>query len=366
MATPLPLYPLHERLGARFGEADGHLVPLHYGDAVAEHEAVRERVGLVDRSHRGAIEATGKDRVSFLQGMLSNDVKALAPGQGCPTAFLDVHGKILSLLVAHCLADRLTLETDRALVAPTLAGLDRFLISERVDIEDVSGAAGILTLAGPSARKTVEGVVGQAIPDLPVYHHTLVSWEGLELRVVRSDESGEEGYDLWVPVAGLPRLWERAIQSGAAPVGREAWNILRVEAGVVWHGVDVDASTIVMEAPLDHAYSLSKGCYIGQEVVARVTYRGHVNRKIVGLVFPDERIPEAGAAILVEGKEVGRITSAVVSPALGRGLALGFLRREHWEPGTRVEVAAAGGPPPVPLTAEVAALPFYRRARPAS
>jgi folate-binding protein YgfZ len=124
--------------------------------------------------------------------------------------------------------------------------------------------------------------------------------------------------------------------------------------------VDVDASTIVLEAPLEHAYSLSKGCYIGQEVLARVTYRGHVNRKIVGFVFRDARIPAPGAAVRVEGKEVGRITSPVVSPALSRGLALGFLRREHWEPGTRVEVAGDGEP----LTAEVAALPFYRRGGP--
>jgi folate-binding protein YgfZ len=126
---------------------------------------------------------------------------------------------------------------------------------------------------------------------------------------------------------------------------------------VVWHGVDVDESTLIMEAPLEHAYSTSKGCYIGQEVVARVTYRGHVNRKIVGFRFPDARVPAPGAPVRVEGREVGRITSAVVSPALRQGLALGFLRREHWTPGTRVEVPAGEAV----LTAEVAALPFYRR-----
>jgi glycine cleavage system aminomethyltransferase T len=112
-----------------------------------------------------------------------------------------------------------------------------------------------------------------------------------------------------------------------------------------------------MEAGLEEVYSLTKGCYIGQEVVARVTYRGHVNRKLAGFAFPDARIPAPGAPVRVDGKDVGRITSAVVSPALGRGVALGYLRREHWEPGTRVEVAGEGEP----LQAEVAALPFYRR-----
>lgn len=357
MATQLPLHVLHERLGARFVEADGHVVPLHYGRPTAEHEAVRERVGVIDRSYRGKIEATGQDRVSFLHGMLSSDVKALLPGQGCPASFLDSHGKIVSLLVVHSLSDRLVLEMDHHLVEPTLTALDRFLISERVEFEDVSRSAGILTLAGPLARKTLEELVAQAIPDLPVYHYVGVPWNSQALRVVRVEESGEEGYDLWVAADGFEALWERAVQSGAQPVGREAWNILRIEAGVVWHGTDVDASALIMEAPLERTYSLAKGCYVGQEVIARVTYRGHVNRKIVGFVFPDERIPAAGAAVTVDGREVGRITSAVVSPALRRGLALGFLRREHWQPGTEVRVTSNDGQ----LTAEVAALPFYRR-----
>ncbi len=357
MATRLPLHDLHARLGARFGEAAGHLLPLDYGDPAAEHEAVRGRVGLIDRSHRGVVEATGRDRVSFLQGMLSNDIKALQPGQGCPAAFLDAHGKIVSLLVVHCLADRLLLEMDRQLVAPTLAALDRFRISERVEFEDVSAAHGILTLAGPAARAAVEKLAEQALPDLAPAHHARLAVDGLEVRAVRNEETGEEGYDLWVAPDGLGRLWERAGAAGAVPVGREAWNVLRVEAGAVWHGVDVDASTLLLEAPLEAAYSRNKGCYIGQEVVARILYRGHVNRRIVGFRFPDARIPAPGAAVFADGTEAGRITSPVVSPALRRGLALGFLRREHWEAGTRVEVAADGDR----LPAEVSALPFYRR-----
>jgi folate-binding protein YgfZ len=361
MAIRLPLHDLHQRLGARLGEVDGALVPLHYGSPAAEHEAVRERAGLIDRSHRGKVEVTGRDRVPFLQGMLSNDVKALQAGHGCAAAFLDAQGKIVSLLAVHCLADRLVLEMDRHLVEPTLTGLDRFLISERVELEDVSAATGLLTLAGPAARKSLEAALGRAVPDLSPRHHASLAWEGHTLRVVRSDETREEGYDLWAPLSALPALWERATQAGVRPVGEEAWNVLRVEAGRVRHGVDVDGTTLLLEAPLDDAYSLGKGCYIGQEVVARVTYRGHVNRKVVGFALPDARLPVAGAAVTVEGRGVGRITSAVVSPALGRGLALGFLRREHWAPGTRVEVDSPEGA----LTAEVAELPFHRRPAPA-
>src|SRR5439155_243075 len=180
------------------------------------------------------------------QGMLSNDVKTLQPGQGCEAAFLDVHGKIVALLIVHCLPDGLVLELGRQFVGPTLATLDRFLISEKVELEDASGEAGILTVAG--------------------------------------------------------------------------------------------AATLLLEASLPAAYSLQKGCYIGQEVLARITYRGHVNRQIVGFRLSDDRVPGAGSRVLVEGKDVGWITSAVVSPSLGRALALGYLRREHWGPGTLGEV----------------------------
>lgn len=357
MSERLPLHDAHERLGAHFAEADGWFVPARYGDAAAEHEAVRERAGVIDRSERGKIEATGKDRAAFLHGLVSNDVKGLAPGQGSETTLLDVHGKLTALLAVHCLEDRLVLESDRGLAEPMLVAIDRYLFAERVELEDVSGASGILTVAGPLARKAVEAALGRALPDLGRWQHVTIPWEGFELRVVRTEETGEKGYDIWLPTAGLGPLWDRLRDAGAQPVGREAWDVLRVEAGGVRYGVDVDASTLLLEAPLPEAYSLNKGCYLGQEAVARITYRGHVNRKIVGFRFADARVPPAGASVVVEGREVGRITSAVVSPALRVALAIGFLRREHWEPGTRVEVR--GGEEP--LAAEVAALPFYQR-----
>ncbi|MGH7359035.1 MAG: aminomethyltransferase family protein [Candidatus Rokuibacteriota bacterium] len=357
MSERLPLHATHEQTGATFAEIDGWLVPAHYADLRAEHEAVRERAGLIDRSERGKIEVTGKDRATFLHGLVSNDVKGLAPGQGNQSALLDVHGKVTALLVVHCLADRLVLETDGRQGEHLLSGIDRYLFSERAELEDVTAAWGILTVAGPNARKIVEQTLGAALPDLSPWHHVVVPWEAGELRVVRAEEAGEEGYDVWTQPAGLSRLWERLREAGAEPIGREAWDVLRLEAGEVRYGVDVDGSTLLLEAPLDHAYSLSKGCYLGQEVVARVTYRGHVNRKMVGFRFADARVPPPGAPVVLAGRRVGRITSAAVSPALGVTLALGFLRREHWEPGTRVEVQ--GGDEV--LAAEVTALPFYRR-----
>jgi folate-binding protein YgfZ len=357
MTIRLPLHDLHARLGAGFGAADGHPVVLHYGDADAEHAAIRRQAGLHDRSPRGVVAATGRERAAFLQGMLSNDVKSLAPGQSCPAAFLDAHGKIVALMRVHCLADRLLLEMDHHLVAPTLAALDRFLISERVEFEDASAEHGVATLAGPAARAALEQVAGGALPDLRPGDHAAVTVDGTPVRAVRSEDTGEEGYDLWTAPEGLAPLWERLVAAKVQPVGSEAWDVVRVEAGVVRHGVDVDAGTLLLEAPLEGFYSLSKGCYIGQEVVARITYRGHVNRRVVGFRLAGSRVPARGATVTAEGREVGRITSPVRSPALGV-VALGTIRRESAEPRTPVEVEVAGG---APIPAAVAALPLYRR-----
>jgi aminomethyltransferase len=357
MPETLPLHERHVAAGGRFGEADGWLVPLDYGDPAAEHAAVREEVGVIDRSERGKVEVTGGDRAAFLHGLLANDIKGLVPGHGCLTALLDVHGKVTALLGVSCLEDRLVLEMDRGLLAPVLATVDRYLFSERVEVEDVSAAWGVLTVAGPSARKALERAAERPVPDLARGEHVLASWAGLDVRLVRGEDTGEEQVDVWVPVAGLAEAWDRVRDAGARPVGRDAWNVLRVEAGVVRHGVDVDAGMLLPEAPLADAYSLTKGCYLGQEVVARVTYRGHVNRKLVGLRFDGTRIPPAGAPVVVGDREIGRVTSAVVSPTLRRGLAFAVLRREHAEPGTRVQAGTAAGH----LPAEVATLPFYRR-----
>jgi folate-binding protein YgfZ len=353
----LPLHATHARLGGRFHEADGWLLPADYGSAAAEHEAVRERAGLIDRSERGKIEATGRDRASFLHGLLSNEVKALEPGQGNRAALLDVHGKVGALLAVHCLEDRLVLETDAHATASVLATIDHYLFAERVELEDVGAAWGILTVAGPAARKTVEHALGAPVPELAPRHHARVAL-GPGARVVRGEETGEEEYDLWVPVAALGAAWDRLREAGARPVGREAWNVLRVEAGVVRHGVDVEPGMLLLEAPLPDVYSLTKGCYLGQEVIARVTYRGHVNRQLVGLRFGGQQVPPAGAPVVAGGREVGRVTSAVASPTLGRAIALALVRREHAEPGTGVEVRAGDGV----LRAEVTALPFHRRA----
>ncbi|MEX2220804.1 MAG: glycine cleavage T C-terminal barrel domain-containing protein [Candidatus Rokuibacteriota bacterium] len=320
---------------------------------LTEYRAAREGVALFDRSGLGKVSVTGRDRLAFLQGMLTNDVKGLGPGQGAPAAFLDAHGKVTALLVVYAATDRVLIELPASLTEKTLQTLDRYLISEKAYFEAVDEAFAILSLQGPAARGLLEGLAASGL-DLPPYAHVEATIAGAPVRMVNRAEGPGAGFHCWVPAEHAASVRSAFEAAGAVAAGAETLDVLRVEAGQPWYPQDVDDSVIMPETRLDPLVSYTKGCYIGQEVVARVKYRGHVNRALSGLVIDGERIPEQGAHVTAAGKEVGRVTSAVRSIALGRPIALAYVRREHFEPGTAVTVADGSGEQP----ARVAALPF--------
>jgi folate-binding protein YgfZ len=350
---PLALDEIHRAAGASFAEAGGRLVPRDYGDLATEHAALSTGVGIVDRSALGRAEVTGRDRAAFLQGMLTNDVKGLAPGQGCGAAFLDAHGKVMSLLAVYALPDRLWLELPEGMTERTLQLLDKYLISEKAEFEPIDDAFAIAAVQGPRAPALLAELTGQAL-DLPPYGHLEAAIAGAPVRVINRAEAAVPGFHCWVPSEHAAAVWQALRAAGATPVGRAALDVLRVEAGVPWYGPDVDESVIMPETGLESLVHYQKGCYIGQEVVARVKYRGHVNRRLAGLRVEGDRAPAPGATVLAGDREIGRITSAVRSRSVGAPVALAYLRREHWEPGSPVEIRDGEAR----LAAHVAALPF--------
>lgn len=326
-------------------------------DAAAEYAAVRHGVGLIDRSDLGVLEVTGRDRAAFLHAMLSNDVKSLGPGQGCAATLLDVHGKVQALLTVLALADRILLLTPPGLGAPTLQALDKYLFSEKAFFRDATGEFALLLLAGPETRAMVQRLAGTAPPET-AWAHVVGTVEGIETRLVSGGgETGESEVWLLAAAAQGAQLHQAVRAAGVRSVGPLALESLRLEVGTPVFGRDVDATVLLPEVfGFERWVSASKGCYIGQEVVVRIRDRGHVNRHLQGLVLEGETSPPAGAPVIADEAEVGRVTSAAWSFGLKRPIALALVRRQHATPGTPLAVRVNGRRVP----ATVSALPFAR------
>jgi folate-binding protein YgfZ len=335
----------------------------------AGYHAFRTGAALVERADRALLAVTGRDRASYLQGLLTNDIKAIGPGRGCYAAYLTPQGRMIADVRVFELGDRLLLSLPAAGAAAVRDRLDSLVFSEDVQVGDLGPDWIALGLYGPAAAAAVAPVVGRnfssatgpandvSLADWPPFHHTQVEVEGAPVVVAASDEFGIRGFDLFADRRAVEAIRARLAAAGAVEAGVPALEAIRIESGVPAFGADMDADTIPLEAGLEHrAISFTKGCYVGQEVIVRVRDRGHgrVARRLVGLIVDDEEIPEPGDRLFAGDRDAGRVTSAVRSPALGRPIALGYLHRDFVEPGTRVSVARGDRR----LDAMVAALPF--------
>jgi folate-binding protein YgfZ len=333
--TRLYLHDVHEELGAVFREEEGSEVVAHYGDARTGAIAIRKGAGVVDLSHRGWLRLCGKDRARFLQAMVTNDVLACGPGSGTYAAFLNDKGRVVADAALFVAEDAIYLDVEPAARAKLPGMLDRYIILDDVQVADETPARVLLGVHGPIAREVVSRALGADVPDLPPFGHCLLG----RARVVRRDRVGEPGYELYTPLDEASSSLERLRGAGALPVGVDAMEMLRVEAGVPRAFVDMDESTLLLEAGVESAISRTKGCYLGQEVVVRALDRGGVKRILRQLRVKGLKVPCAGASVRHGEREVGRVTSAAPSPTLGVPVALALLSREAWEPGTEVEVA---------------------------
>ena len=334
-------------------------LPERFTDPVEEYQAVREKAGLIDLSFRVQVRMTGEDRISFLQGMISNDVKALQPGTGCAATLLTEQGRIVADLRVYALDNALLLDVDARVREKMIEALSRFIIADDVEMEDLSEQQVTFAVQGPTAAQILATAGLSLSLDKP-FQHQEVKLAGITARVIRVSDTGEEGYEVLAPVEHAEQCWTALLHAGEPlglrPVGLAALQMLRVEAGIPWYGLDMDEGRIVLEVGLEHAISFKKGCYLGQEVVERATARGHVNRKLSGLLLHGNTLPENGTKLFHGTQEVGWVTSAVQSPRFGHPIALGYVRREHLTPGTQLRIDSHG----TPMIAEVATLPFSR------
>ena len=362
MAKQSLLTELHRSNGAVFIEQDGWLVPDHFGDPGAEYHAVRTAAGLFDLSDRALLQFTGADRVSFLQGMLSNDLRPLRMFDGQQATILTQQGKVIADVRVLCAMNSIYLDFWEPLKDKILAHLNRYLVADEVEINDPNDEWRMLSLQGPRAHTLLSEVFANAELPAEPDHHAMVQYDGAPICVVRADHTGRNGFDLIVQNSLLLAFSQRLEQLGAAWVGARAQNILRIEAGMPRYGVDFNEETLLLEIGLDNSYSYTKGCYLGQEVVERIRSRGHVNKKLCGLALDGNTPANAGDAILAGDHEVGKITSSVASLALNRPIALGYIHKDFWLPGTKLSVRRESSS----IDATVNALPFVAPSNPSS
>jgi folate-binding protein YgfZ len=309
------------------------------------YDAARHGAGIVDRSSRGRIVVSGGDRASYLQGLLTNDIVALKPGQGTYTAYLTAQGRMIADLFVYELGDVILMTMAGEVAATVLARLDQFIFSEDVTLGDVTNTFVQYAVIGPRAARVlaavVEGDREAELSALAEHGNLRATVDGQPAILARVTDTGEPGIDLFVEQAHAASVMARLTEAGAVLIDEATADAIRIEAGVPVFHRDMDEETIPLEAGIEgRAISLTKGCYVGQEVIIRVLHRGHgrVARRLVGLSVEGDVAPTRGTAVRASEREVGQVTSATISPALGRVIALGYVHRDFVEPGTAVTV----------------------------
>lgn len=360
--VPTSRTPLHDsqvKLGASFNEVDGFEMVDSYGDPIAECARVRKSAGLIDLSFCGAIKIGGSEGPRFLNGLVTNDVASLKQGKGMRAAFLTQHGKVMALCRILGFDGSVLIITEPQTHDKIWKYLFPLSYAGDFKIENVTADNRIISVQGPASPLVMREVCFEPIPDLEEHNWIETIIAGQHVKVVRASHLGDIGYDLLIPSEGLLDVWDFLLVKGAftslSPVGLSAFDRLRIEAGLPRYGMDADESNMMLELGLTDAVSFNKGCYKGQEAVAMATYRGHVSKKLSGLVLRSELIPSSGDVVQSDGKEIGHVTSSTVSSTTGKVIALAYLKYGHFEPGTNVEVLSQDRQ----LDAEVTSLPFY-------
>ena len=335
--------------GAVFNaDSGGANLPLDFGDPAAEYARAQDSAAVLDVSDRTQIEVTGGDRAKFLHNFCTNDVKALRPGQGCEAFVTNVKGRVLGHVFVFAAPESIWLESVAGAEKPLLAHLERYVITEDVVLRGRTADCGELFVTGPRSAASLVAL-NLPVESLSQLEHVKVESFEHPCFGRRVDLLGAAGFLLSAPRDDLAALWRRITDGGVRPAGTRAFEALRIEAGYPAYGRDVSDENIAQEAGrTTQAISFTKGCYLGQEPIARLDALGHTNRELRGLRLADRSVPAIGSKVTDSSgaQEVGRVTSAALAYADARGVALAYLRKQFITPGTELRVDAAGEPVP--------------------
>lgn len=317
-----------------------------YQTSPDDYRALHEHAAIGAIAPRAQIGLTGKDRASYLQGLLTHDIPALQPGMGCYSAWLTPQGRMLTDLHVLEAGDMMLLDVPADQLEPTLRRLDQFLFSEDVQFADLTGSLRAVWLHGPDAAAIIEHAIGglSDVGGWAGYRNARGEFGGAPVVVARIDQLGVPGFCVYVSAADESRLLAAFHEAGAPRLSGEMLEAARIEAGYPVFGVDMTDDTIPLEAGIEsRAISFTKGCYVGQEVIIRVLHRGHgrVAKKLMALRI-DGELPARGTKVFAGEREAGTVTSAARSPRHGT-IALAYLHRDFLTPGAVVQVDTASG-----------------------
>ncbi|HZN61575.1 MAG TPA: glycine cleavage T C-terminal barrel domain-containing protein [Planctomycetota bacterium] len=371
---------LLEAIKASGGVVNRGGLPLHFGDPEAEETALREGAGLSPNTWRALLEFTGKDRVKFLHNVTTNDLMKLVtgrdggsfgkdekvdlaatpPGLGQFTVVPNRQGKMVADAKLRLFEDRAWLEIDRGALTSTLATLSGLIVSEDVQVKDRTKEFDVLRVDGPKAREVISQALGP-VPDLPGLHFAKLG----DVVVSPFSITPAAGYDVVTPVAASAETWKKLVEAGAKPAGFFALETMRIVHGFPRWVADMDGTVLPMEAGLDPiAISYSKGCYLGQEVIQRVKTYSEAPRALVQVILdprPSSKeggqvpAPNPGTPVLVDGQNVGKVTSLAWSRKAQGLLAMAMVKKEHKAAGTKVTLDATG----MQYTGKTAPLPWH-------
>jgi aminomethyltransferase len=355
------LYPIHEKLGAKIVEFAGYLMPIQYSSIIAEHNAVRNSVGVFDVSHMGEIFVTGEKAVDFVQNITVNDVSKLYPGRVQYSAMCYNDGGIVDDLLVYKFAD------DKFLLVVNASNIEKDFnwMNENnksgVSIQNKSDDYSLIAVQGPNSNKTLQKICDKEI-NLEYYHFFEAEVAGVEMILSRTGYTGELGYELYFKGDDktAEHLWNKIFEAGKEfniqPVGLAARDSLRLEMGYMLYGNDIDKTTNPLEASLGWITKLNKGNFIGRDVLLKVKSEG-LNRKLVAMQGNDKSFPRHGYEIKADNKRIGEVTSGTVSPILEKPIAMGYVDVSYAIEGNEVNIVVRGKETPV----KIVKLPFIKK-----
>lgn len=298
-----------------------------FGDVRSEFQALVSGGGVFSLGNRGKIRLTGDDRVRWLNGMVTNNVRDLAPGHAVYAFLLSPQGRILGDLYAYNRGDSIVLDVEQERVAKLLEIFDHYIIMDDVTVEDVSPLSTAIGLVGPKSQAILQAIEID-VSGLDPLESRELNWRQVAITVARIEKEKRDGYEIWVAPENTGQVRDALLQNGATAVGNSAVDFYRIALGIPRYGQDIRERDLPQETRQDRALNFSKGCYVGQEIVERIRSRGAVHRIFSGFSI-DGPLPAPGTKLQADGKDVAEITSSAVLPTAGANqVALGYVRRE--------------------------------------